>query len=172
MPTIKLTLEYEGTAYAGWQQQPHQSTIQGHIEQALFQITQHRIPLIGAGRTDAGVHALGQVASFQSDKILSPVKWAQALNRYLPTDIAVLQSEQVADSFHARYSAEERFMSTAFAFILPGRRSTAIVSGTSTQHWISHVCNRPFPGCSAPMIVLPLKVQGPDPITKFAAFHT
>ena len=105
MPTIKLTLEYEGTAYAGWQQQPDQPTIQGQLEQALFQITQHRIPVIGAGRTDAGVHALGQVASFQSDSVLSPPKWAQALNRYLPTDIAVLHSEQVEDSFHARYSA-------------------------------------------------------------------
>lgn len=105
MPTIKLTLEYEGTAYAGWQVQPHQSTIQGQLEDAVFRITQQRTPVIGAGRTDAGVHALGQVASFFSQKILSPSKWAQALNRYLPPDIAVLHSEQVADSFHARYSA-------------------------------------------------------------------
>ncbi|MGD9849906.1 MAG: tRNA pseudouridine(38-40) synthase TruA [Nitrospirales bacterium] len=105
MPTIKLTLEYEGTAYAGWQQQPNLPTIQGQLEQALLQITQHHIPVVGAGRTDAGVHALGQVASFHSDKNLSSPKWAQALNRYLPRDIAVLQSEYVADTFHARYSA-------------------------------------------------------------------
>ncbi len=105
MPTIKLILEYEGTAYAGWQQQPDHPTIQGHVEQAVFQITQQRVPVIGAGRTDAGVHALGQVASFHSDTALAPSKWAQALNRYLPDDIAVLRSEQVADSFHARYQA-------------------------------------------------------------------
>ena len=106
MPTIKLTLEYEGTAYSGWQQQPHHPTVQAQVEQALRQITQQDISVVGAGRTDAGVHALGQIASFHTDKILPPAKWASALNRYLPKDIAVLQSEQVADSFHARFSAK------------------------------------------------------------------
>ena len=106
MPSIKLTLEYEGTAYAGWQQQPNQPTIQGQVEQALLQITKQKIPVIGAGRTDAGVHALGQVASFYSEKFLPPPKWASALNRYLPADITVLRSEQVSDSFHARFSAK------------------------------------------------------------------
>lgn len=108
MPTIKLTLEYEGTAYAGWQQQPHLPTIQQQVELALFQITQQNIGVVGAGRTDAGVHALGQVASFHSKKGLPPQKWAQAFNRYLPKDIAVLHSEEVADSFHARYSAKAK----------------------------------------------------------------
>ena len=108
MPTIKLTLEYEGTAYAGWQQQPHLPSIQQQVELALFQITQQKIGVIGAGRTDAGVHALGQVASFHSKRELLPQKWAQALNRYLPRDIAVIQSEEVSDSFHARYSAKAK----------------------------------------------------------------
>ena len=105
MSTIKLTLEYEGTAYAGWQRQPNRPTIQEQVELALFQITQENIPVVAAGRTDAGVHALGQVASFHSEKLLAPSKWAHALNRYLPKDIAVLKSEEVETSFHARYSA-------------------------------------------------------------------
>lgn len=95
MSTIKLTLEYEGTAYAGWQRQPNRPTIQEQVELALFQITQENIPVVAAGRTDAGVHALGQVASFHSEKLLVPSKWAHALNRYLPKDIAVLKSEEV-----------------------------------------------------------------------------
>ena len=71
MATIKLTLEYEGTAYAGWQRQPKQPTIQAVLEKCLFRITQQHIPVVGAGRTDSGVHALGQVVSFQSDKSLA-----------------------------------------------------------------------------------------------------
>jgi tRNA pseudouridine38-40 synthase len=108
MPTIKLLIEYDGTAYAGWQRQPHQPTIQLALETALTQITQQRIAVIAAGRTDAGVHALGQVASFKSDKPIPVKKWALALNRFLPRDISVLSSEQVPESFHARYSAKEK----------------------------------------------------------------
>lgn len=108
MPTIKLTIEYDGTAYAGWQRQPHQPTIQEALETALWRITQQQISVLAAGRTDAGVHALGQVASFKSDKPLPVKKWAFALNSYLPRDISVLSSEQVPESFHARYSAKEK----------------------------------------------------------------
>ena len=70
MQTIKLTLEYEGTLYAGWQRQPKHPTIQAALEEALFKITQQHIPAVGAGRTDSGVHAVGQVVSFQSEKDL------------------------------------------------------------------------------------------------------
>lgn len=108
MPTIKLTIEYDGTAYAGWQRQPQQPTVQAAIETALSRITQQRISVLAAGRTDAGVHARGQVVSFQSDKLIPVNKWALALNSYLPSDISVLSSEQVPESFHARYSAKEK----------------------------------------------------------------
>jgi tRNA pseudouridine38-40 synthase len=108
MATIKLTVEYEGTAYAGWQQQPNRPTVQGQLETAQFQISRQRIAIIGAGRTDAGVHAWEQVASFRTPHPLSPQKWAPALNRYLPRDIVILQSEQVPDDFHARYSARKK----------------------------------------------------------------
>lgn len=106
MATIKLTLEYEGTAYAGWQRQPKHPTIQAVLEEGLFTITQQHTPVVGAGRTDSGVHALGQVVSFQSDKSLADTQWAPALNSYLPKDISVISSEQVPDDFHARFSAK------------------------------------------------------------------
>lgn len=108
MATIKLTIEYDGTAYAGWQRQPNQPTIQAAVETALTRITQQQISIIAAGRTDAGVHARGQVASFQSDKSIPVDKWRLALNSALPHDISVVSSEQVPESFHARYSAKEK----------------------------------------------------------------
>ena len=106
MATIKLTIEYDGTLYAGWQQQPNHSTIQAVLEEALSKITQQHISAVAAGRTDSGVHALGQVVSFQSNKPLAPTQWAHALNSYLPKDISVISSEQVPDNFHARFSAK------------------------------------------------------------------
>jgi len=106
MATIKLIIEYDGTAYAGWQRQPNHTTIQTVLEKALFKITQRHITAVGAGRTDSGVHALGQVVSFQSDKSLASAQWAPAINSYLPKDITVLSSEQASDDFHARFSAK------------------------------------------------------------------
>ncbi|MGH7229052.1 MAG: tRNA pseudouridine synthase A, partial [Nitrospiraceae bacterium] len=106
MATFKLTIEYDGTAYAGWQRQPVQPTVQAAVEAALQCITQTYIPVIGAGRTDAGVHALGQVASFRTEKTLSVEEWGRALNALLPKDISVRSAERVADEFHARYSAK------------------------------------------------------------------
>lgn len=108
MATIKLTIEYDGTAYVGWQRQPNQPTIQAALETALTRITQQHISVIAAGRTDAGVHARGQVVSFQSDKSIPIHKWGLAINSALPHDISVLSSEEVPESFHARYSAKEK----------------------------------------------------------------
>ncbi len=105
MTTYKLHIEYDGTNYAGWQYQPNQPTVQDAVEQALTQITQTRIPVTAAGRTDSGVHAWGQVISFQSDKCLSGHEWIRALNGLLPKDIAVQQAEVALDTFHARFSA-------------------------------------------------------------------
>lgn len=105
MPTIKLTLEYDGTAYAGWQRQPDQPTIQEAVETAIFGVTQAQVPVIGAGRTDAGVHALGQVASFRLDRDMTPREWTRALNAHLPDRIVVRSVELMPDSFHARHSA-------------------------------------------------------------------
>lgn len=106
MPTIKLILEYDGTAYAGWQRQPNRPTIQEAVETAIEGVTQRKIPVIGAGRTDAGVHALGQVASFHIDRTMTPREWTRALNAHLPDTIAVQSAALVPDTFHARYSAK------------------------------------------------------------------
>ena len=108
MATYKLTIEYDGTAYAGWQRQADRQTIQEAVEAALRRITQRYVPVIGAGRTDAGVHAFGQVASFRTEETLSAAAWHRALNALLPDDISVRSVEQVADDFHARYSARAK----------------------------------------------------------------
>lgn len=106
MPTYKLIIEYDGTNYAGWQRQPNHTSIQSQLEDALFQISQESTTTIASGRTDAGVHAFAQVVSFRSGKPLPPRNWTRALNGVLPKDICVRQTEQVSDSFHARYNAK------------------------------------------------------------------
>jgi tRNA pseudouridine38-40 synthase len=105
MPTVKLVLEYDGTYYAGWQRQPHHPTIQGAIEQAIRQVSQARVSVVGAGRTDSGVHAHGQVASFHIDLDWPASNWMRALNAVLPKDIAVRSSAIVDDRFHAQHDA-------------------------------------------------------------------
>jgi tRNA pseudouridine38-40 synthase len=106
MPTIKLTLEYDGTSFSGWQRQLDQPTIQEAIEAAIEGVTQSKVPVTGAGRTDAGVHALGQVASFRIDRNMTPYEWTRALNAHLPETITVRAVAMVPDDFHARRSAK------------------------------------------------------------------
>ena len=106
MPTIKLTLEYDGTPYAGWQRQLNQPTIQEAVETAIENITQTKVSVIGAGRTDAGVHALGQVASFRIDRDMTPLEWTRAFNAHLPGTIAVRAVALMPDEFHARHAAK------------------------------------------------------------------
>lgn len=108
MPTFKLTLEYDGTNYHGWQVQPGLPTIQAELEAAIRQVSQQHVNVIGAGRTDAGVHALGQVAGFTTTAALSAAEWLRALNGLLPADIAVLAVEPVLDDFHARFNARSK----------------------------------------------------------------
>ncbi|HEX4132570.1 MAG TPA: tRNA pseudouridine(38-40) synthase TruA [Pirellulales bacterium] len=103
--TIKLTIAYDGTAYAGWQWQPEVPTIQGALEEAIHKITGERLRVIASGRTDAGVHALGQVVSFTTDSSLAAAVLGRALNAELPRDIAVLSAEKVAERFHATRDA-------------------------------------------------------------------
>lgn len=106
MPIIKLILEYDGTAYAGWQRQPDQPTIQEALETAILGVTQATVSVMGAGRTDAGVHALGQVASFRIDRDMTPREWTRALNAHLPKSIVVRAATPMPDTFHARHSAK------------------------------------------------------------------
>lgn len=105
---IKLVIEYQGTNYAGWQVQQGASTIQGKLVEAIGRVTGEKVNLIGAGRTDAGVHALGQVAGFRITHDLEPERFRDAINYYLPDDIYVKSSEAVEFSFHARFDATYR----------------------------------------------------------------
>ena len=108
MRQFKLILEYEGTAYHGWQVQPGLPTIQGLLQDALAKIAGAPVQVTGAGRTDAGVHALGQVASFRADTRLDPPTLRRALNACLPRDIVVRHAEEVSPEFDARRSARSR----------------------------------------------------------------
>jgi tRNA pseudouridine38-40 synthase len=105
MSRVKLVLEYDGTCYAGWQRQPDRPTIQEAIERAIHQVSQATISVIGAGRTDAGVHALGQVASFGTDRDWPASSWVRALNAVLPKDIAVRSATLTDPGFHAQRDA-------------------------------------------------------------------
>ena len=106
MPIIKLILEYDGTGYAGWQRQVDQPTIQEAVETAILGVTQITASVVGAGRTDAGVHALGQVASFRIERAMTPREWTRALNAHLPKSIVVRSAALMPDIFHARHSAK------------------------------------------------------------------
>lgn len=102
---LRLTVEYDGTRFYGWQLQKDRITVQGELQRALSEITGRRTPVVGAGRTDSGVHAEGQVANFHTVSRIPTRKWPEAINSHLPDDIAVLGVEEVPLSFHAQYAA-------------------------------------------------------------------
>ena len=110
MRTLKLLLEYDGTGFSGWQVQPGKRTIQGDIEKVLAKLLGEKVTLIGAGRTDAGVHAKGQVASFQTRSQRSPEVILRALNAGGDRDITVREVVDLGEDseFHARFSAKSR----------------------------------------------------------------
>ena len=105
---IKVVLEYDGSGFAGWQQQASGRTVEGELKRALRSITGKDIVVHAAGRTDAGAHAEGQVVNFHTDGGIQPRRMLAALNARLPEDVAALTAEEVADDFHARYSARWR----------------------------------------------------------------
>jgi len=109
MPRYKLTIEYDGTLFAGWQMQAERDTVQGVLATALTALCGHAVKVAGAGRTDAGVHALGQVAHVDLDKDWRVDRVRDALNAHLrPHAVAVLAAEKVTDGFDARFSAKKR----------------------------------------------------------------
>lgn len=109
MPRYRALIAYDGTDYCGFQRQRQkQPTIQGEIERALHTLTNQTIPVTGSGRTDSGVHAAGQVISFQTEWSHGPETMLRALNANLPTDIAVLELAEADASFHPRYAARSR----------------------------------------------------------------
>lgn len=106
MRRVKLTLQYDGTAYHGWQVQPNGITVQGLLQEAIFRLTGERVLVAGSGRTDAGVHAIGQVAAFSSGSNLRVDIMKRGINALLPPDIRVTILEEAAPDFHPRYDAK------------------------------------------------------------------
>ncbi len=107
--TLKLTIEYDGTCYAGWQRQKNADTIQGSIEDAIAKVIREKVRITGAGRTDAGVHALAQVAHFSTRSTLPSKNILKGANSYLPRDIVIRDVEQVDSTFNARRQARLRW---------------------------------------------------------------
>lgn len=108
MRNIKLTIEYDGTNYLGWQRQKRGPTIQQTMEAAIEKITKNGVRLIGSGRTDSGVHALGQVANFKTSTGLPAYKLQKALNANLPQDISIVKCEEADVTFHAQFDAKSK----------------------------------------------------------------
>lgn len=122
---VKLVVAYDGTAYHGWQIQPGAPTIEGELNRCLSELLQEKIQVIGASRTDSGVHALCNVAVFDTSTRIPPEKISYALNQRLPEDIRIQSSEKAADDFHPRHcdsrkTYEYRILNRAFP--LPTRR--------------------------------------------------
>jgi tRNA pseudouridine38-40 synthase len=127
VPTARLDIEYDGTDFAGWARQPGLRTVQGELERALCVVLRRdSVPLTVAGRTDAGVHAVGQVASYAGE----PAR-ADAVNALLPYDVAVIESEAAAPGFDARHDATSR----AYLYRVLTRRSRSAFERRRALHW-------------------------------------
>ncbi|MBR2967657.1 MAG: tRNA pseudouridine synthase A, partial [Clostridia bacterium] len=119
---IKLTIEYDGTGFSGFQIQPGLRTVQSELENAIFKATGESSRIVGSGRTDTGVHAIAQVAHFDTNKDLG-AKYAHALNYYLPNDVRVLAAEKVSQEFHARFSAKSK----TYVYVMYERATTSAI---------------------------------------------
>ena len=108
MRNIKLTIEYDGKDFKGWQKQPNKPNIQGEIERAIYNITKEEVDLIGSGRTDAGVHALNQKAHFDLEMNITCDKLQKALNSFLSDYIYIKKVEEVSSDFHARFNVSAK----------------------------------------------------------------
>lgn len=134
MPHFKATVEYDGTNFSGFQWQHNIRTVQGVLETALYERTRQAVRITGAGRTDAGVHALGQVISFECETTIPFPRMAIALNSALPSDVTIRQVEMVDSSFNARFSASSRL----YAYLILNR-------GTPSAIWSRYSALRPGP---------------------------
>jgi tRNA pseudouridine38-40 synthase len=105
---VRLEVEYDGTAFCGFQVQANVRTVQGELEKAVERLAGEKVRVIGAGRTDAGVHAAGQVVNFHASLRMPPAEVMRALNALLPYDVAVSEATKVPEEFHARFSARSR----------------------------------------------------------------
>jgi len=125
MARIAVGLEYDGRAYSGWQSQPALDTVQDAVQRAFARVADSPVECVCAGRTDAGVHALAQVAHFDSDAVRSERAWRLGANTYLPADVSVAWVREVPGHFHARYSALAR----SYRYLILNRDSRSALAG-------------------------------------------
>lgn len=136
--TIQLVLHYDGVDFAGWQRQPRQRTVQGVLEDTLARLCDTPVTALGAGRTDAGVHARGQAVGVRVPERWSPVELRRALNALLPADVWVARAHDMHDDFHARYSATSR----RYSYYI-GLDETALSPFRRRWEWHVHRALRP-----------------------------
>jgi tRNA pseudouridine38-40 synthase len=155
---LKLTIAYDGAPFSGWQIQPGRATIQGEIASAIERITSEKVLPQGSGRTDAGVHAVGQVATFLTESSIPTENFTKALNSILPGSIRILDTEEVHAGFHARHSATGktyRYRIFRESILSPFLRD--------------YVCHHPYPLDEAAMLRATRFVEGQHDFTSFAA---
>jgi tRNA pseudouridine38-40 synthase len=158
MRRIKILVSYDGTDYHGWQVQPGLPTIQGVLEQVIASIEGRPVPVAGSGRTDAGVHAVAQVAAFSIQNPIPVDNLRRAVNRLLPRDIRVLDVEETAPDFHPRFQARRK---TYEYRIFRGE----ICSPFERRY----VCHHPYPLAIEEMIAVAPLLEGQHDFTAFAA---
>jgi tRNA pseudouridine38-40 synthase len=148
--TIQLVLHYDGGGFAGWQRQPAERTVQGVLEETLARLCATVVPVVGAGRTDAGVHARGQAAGLQVEQKWTPVSLRRALNATLPSDLWVAAAHEMRSGFHARYSAIARrytyVVGTDEEAASPFRRRHELVERQPLDHALLHEAARAIVG--------------------------
>lgn len=155
---LKIILAYHGAPFAGWQVQPERTTVQGTLSEAIFRLTGERRLPQGSGRTDAGVHALAQVASFELDSPIPAQNLKTALNHILPPQIRVLDVEEAPPGFHARHSAKAK---TYRYRIFRGEICPPFIANLVTHY--------PYPLNEETMISAAAEVEGEHDFTSFAA---
>ena len=149
MPRYRLTIEYDGGPFVGWQRQDNGPSVQGALEDAIEKLSATRVTVVGAGRTDAGVHALGQVAHFDLDRDYPPDKVRDALNYHLrPAPISVLEAAVADGQFHARFSASARH----YLFRILNRRSPPALERGKVWH-VAVPLDAPAMGAAAQYLV-------------------
>ncbi len=158
MHNIKLTLAYDGSDFRGWQIQPGQPTVQGALTDVARKLTQEDLTIYGASRTDAGVHALGQVAHFKTHSNLTPLEFRRAFNALLPPSVRIIAAEEAGPDFHARWQALAK---TYHYRIFRG----AVVPPFEWRY----VHHEPFPLDLAAMTAAARLFEGEHDFTSFAA---
>lgn len=147
MATVRLDLEYDGTGFRGWAEQPGLRTVQGELEAALTTVLREPAQLTVAGRTDAGVHALGQVASFQTEAALPP-DLARRLNALVPNDVAVKAAEPAIDGFDARHDARSR----TYLYRVLARRAPSPFEQCRALWWPHRLDREALDACAAALV--------------------